>query len=186
MDPTSRPCKTRKAWDEPGHAHFLTFSCLHRWPLLSTDRSRQWVIDALRKVREERTLEIWAYVIMPEHVHVVIDASPTYNDVRSVLATIKRPVAVAAKRFLTETGERTWLDRLTVTYPSRKVFRFWEPGGGFDRNIFREKTLLSMVEYIHNNPVRRNLVADPLDWEWSSAKAWAGHTDVRLTVDAPF
>ena len=73
-----------------------------------------------------------------------------------------------------------------MTYPSRRVFRFWQPGGGFDHNVFREKTLPAIIEYIHANPVRRGLVAQPTDWAWSSARFWEGSADVPLRMDDPF
>jgi hypothetical protein len=47
---------------------------------------------------------------------------------------------------LEEHGQTEWLRRLTVEYPSRQVFRFWQPGGGFDHNVFREKTVATIVE----------------------------------------
>ena len=106
MDP--RPRKTRRAWNEPGHAHFLTYSCFRRLPLLT---------------------------------------------------------------------------RLSVEYPSRRVFRFWQPGGGFDPNAFREKTVPAVIDYIHANPVRRGLVAQPTDWEWSSARFWETWSNVPLRMD---
>jgi putative transposase len=49
-----------------------------------------------------------------------------------------------------------------------EVFRFWQPGGGYDRNITDKDTLVRMIDYIHENPVRKGLVTDPLDWKWSS------------------
>lgn len=64
--------KTRRAWDEPGHAHFLTYSCYQRLPLLSRDRTRRWVIEAMDRTRRKLDVHLWAYVIMPEHVHVLL------------------------------------------------------------------------------------------------------------------
>ena len=81
--------------------------------------------------------------------------------------------------------ERAWSCTLSVEYPSRRVFRFWQPGGGFDRNIFRERAVPAVIDYIHANPVRRGLVAQPTDWEWSSARFWQGWLDVPLRMDHP-
>jgi hypothetical protein len=70
-------------------------------------------------------------------------------------------------------------------YPSRRVFRFWQAGGGFDHNVFREKTVAAIVDYIHANPVRRSLVDQPTQWEWSSARFWDGCSNVPLRMDDP-
>ena len=86
---------------------------------------------------------------------------------------------------LLATGQTAWLERLTVRYPSRQVFRFWQPGGGFDRNIFREKTVPAVVSYIHENPVRRGLAETSTQWAWSSAGFWVGSHDSQLKMDAP-
>lgn len=177
--------KTRKAWDEPGHAHFLTYSCHHRLPLLSRDRSRRWVIEAMETTRRKLDVALWAYVIMPEHVHLLLCPRREQCEMRRILAALKRSVATAAKAFLLQHDEREWLERLTVRYPTREVFRFWQPGGGFDHNIFREKTVAAVVEYIHANPVRRGLVQHPTDWQWSSARFWDGCKDVPLEMDHP-
>lgn len=177
--------KTRKTWDEPGHAHFLTYSCHRRLPLLSRDRTRRWVIDAMESTRLHHDVALWAYVIMPDHVHVLLCPRRPRYQMRIILAALKRPVATSARAYLAEHRETRWLERLTVRYPTRRVFRFWQPGGGFDRNIFRDRTVAAVVEYIHANPVRRGLAEKPTDWEWSSARDWEGRRDVPLRMNGP-
>lgn len=81
---------------------------------------------------------------------------------------------VRAKAYLTETGNQKWIDRLTAPHGQRRVFHFRQPGGGYDRNIRLEKSLVEIVDYIHANAVRRGLVATPTDWVWSSARFWDG------------
>ncbi|MBI4719276.1 MAG: transposase [Planctomycetes bacterium] len=177
--------KTRRAWDEAGHAHFVTYSCFRRLPLLTRARSRQWVIDAIAAVRREQDVAIWGYVVMPEHVHVLLCPRCAEYEMRTILAGLKRPVSKAARAHLFEVGARPWLDRLTVRYPDRTVFRFWQPGGGFDRNVVEERSVPAILDYMHANPVRRELCAAPTNWEWSSARFWEGSSDVPLFMDDP-
>jgi putative transposase len=177
--------KTRKAWNEPGHAHFLTYSCFHRWPLLSKDRSRRWVLDGMEATRDKLDVALWAYVVMPEHVHIVLCPRRDRYDMRLILASLKRGVSKEAKNHLVGAGRHDWIERLTVTYPRRTVFRFWEPGGGHDHNIFRRRTLKEVVDYVHANPVRRGLVARPTDWYWSSARYWRDDDTGPLRMDHP-
>lgn len=178
-----KPRKTRKAWDEPGHAHFLTYSCQKRWPLLSKNRTRRWVVQAMEKTRRDLNIALWACVIMPEHVHIVLLPREPDHAMRRIMASLKRSVSDHARDYLKATGNTEWLDKLTVRYPSRTVFRFWQPGGGYDCNIWKEKTLMDVIEYVHANPVRRGLVEHPEGWEWSSARFWAGHEDVPIKMD---
>ncbi|MCB9849140.1 MAG: transposase [Phycisphaerales bacterium] len=179
----SLPRRTREAWNEPGHAHFLTYSCYQRLPLLTGDRARRWVVDALASTRSTLDVALWAYAIMPEHVHVLFCPRRADYEMRRILANLKHPVSDAARAFLDECENEEWLTRLTVEYPSRSTFRFWQPGGGYDKNLFRGKTLPAVINYIHANPVRRGLVDEPLDWNWSSARHWEGYRDVPLEMD---
>jgi len=178
--------KTRRAWNEPGHAHFVTYSCFRRLPLLTRDRTRRWVVDAIASVRDRHNAAVWGYVIMPEHVHLLLHPLRPRYSMSRLLTALKWPVSRAAREHLTDIGARRWLDLLTVHYPGREVFRFWQPGGGYDRNIVQEKSIAGVLEYIHANPVRRGLAKSPIDWEWSSARYWGGDRDVPLPMDNPF
>ena len=175
--------KLRGSCDDPGNAHELTFSCYQRRPFLESDRTRQWCVDALAQVRRTHDLELWAYVIMPEHVHLLM--LPRQDDYRvaDILKSIKQSVARRAVRYMRESCPER-LGEIEVVRPSgRREYRFWQQGGGFDRNVVRWETAWAMVEYIHNNPVRRGLVGSATDWVWSSARWYAGDTDAILAMD---
>ncbi len=86
------------------------------------------------------------------------------------LSTLKRPVSVKVKESLTQTSSPL-LQRLTVRErPGKSAFRFWQEGSGYDRNLDRSTTILSAINYIHENPVRRGLCDRATDWKWSSAR----------------
>ena len=162
--------KTVRHFDLPGDAHFLTFSCFHRMPLLSKDRTRKWFIEALENAREKYNFHLWAWVIMPEHAHLLIYPRGDGADLTaSILADIKRPVGQRAIAFLVDRNS-LFLERLTVRNKRRMYHRFWQAGPGQDHNIYDADTAHRVIEYIHNNPVRRGLVSRPEDWYWSSAE----------------
>jgi putative transposase len=175
--------KRVRSYNEPGHAHELTFSCFRRLPLLRRDRTRQWFLEALETARHRLNLALWAYVIMPEHVHVLVcPHEPTY-EVRLIRTALKVPVQRKALAFLRQQAPG-YLDRLRDEQPNGEVhYRFWQRGGGYDRNITDPATLRTMIEYIHNNPVRRGLVSAPAGWPWSSAAFYEGYKDVPLRMD---
>jgi len=76
------------------------------------------------------------------------------------------------------------LEHLRDEQPNGKVsYRFWQRGGGYDRNVWEPDTLRKMIEYIHDNPVRRGLVTRATDWPWSSARFNAGTGDAVLAMD---
>lgn len=77
--------KTCRRINEPGHAHELTFTCFKNIPLLSKDRTRQWFLDSLCKAAEKHSFHLWAYVIMPNHVHLLV--WPTRKKTRSAASS---------------------------------------------------------------------------------------------------
>jgi putative transposase len=151
--------------------------------LLAKERACRWVIEAMDDVRHKLGVALWGYVIMPEHVHLI--GFPQHPDscMEHILAALKRPVSRWAKQHLVDSGNTAWLERLTVTEAHRVVFRFWQPGGGYDRNIWHGRSIEEMIAYVHANPVRRGLVSAPLDWPWSSARFWHDRSG-PLAMDA--
>jgi putative transposase len=175
--------KRVKSYNEPGHAHELTFSCFQRLPLLSRDRTCRWFVDAMEKARRECRFLLWAYVIMPEHVHLLVWPQEKNYEIKLVRTALKVPVARQALRFLRRRAP-AFLERLKDVQPNGDVhYRFWQRGGGYDRNVIEPATLLEMIEYIHNNPVRRGLVERATDWIWSSARFYAGMSSVAIRMD---
>ncbi len=178
--------KTCRRYDEPGHAHELTFSCFRGLPLLARDRARGWLIEAIEAARRSPGFDLWAYVIMPEHVHVLLKPRPAAAIAR-ILWQLKRPVATRAFAHLRRSAPG-WMDRelAVIRRDGRRDRYFWQPGGGYDRNIVDPATARHVADYIHQNPVRRGLVARPEDWPWSSAGWYAGLRPVPVAIDPTF
>ena len=153
-------------YNEPGHAHSLTFSCKGRCPLLASDAAKQLLVESLATARQRHRFDVWAYVIMPDHVHLLIwPRQPDYS-ISEILRAIKRPMSFRAHQegLVTEPG-------------------FWLPGGGYDRNITAPEAVHAEIAYIHANPVRKGLCVKPEDWRFSGAAFWLGRHDVPLEMD---
>lgn len=174
--------KTMKHYELEGDAHYLTFSCFHRIPLLSKERSCQWFINALLKARIKHDFHVWAWVIMPDHAHLLIWPQRKKYKMGPILRSIKQPVGSQAIRHLRKHSP-TFLNRLRVINKNRTYYRFWQPGGGFDGNKVEPAAIHQIIEYIHNNPVRAGLVERAIDWKWSSAREWAELDGILLPVN---
>jgi putative transposase len=172
----------RRNYNEPGHAHELTFSCYKGHNFLGADRTRGWLVDSINDAREELNFALWAYVFMPNHAHLIIWPRESAYDIAVIRKAIKSPVGAHAIEYL-ENEEPHWLRRITRTRGSRIERLFWQSGGGYDRNIVDSKTLMRMIDYIHLNPVRKGSVEKAADWRWSSAAWYAGKTSVPLKID---
>ena len=176
VDPTTGRSffsKRRRRFDGDLAPRELTFSCYKRHPFLNRDRTRTWFVEALQESRKEWPVDLWAWVIMPEHVHLLFVPREACVSIGNFQGAIKEQVARQAIQWL-EQNAPEWIPRITVQEGSRMRRRFWQPGGGYDRNINSLETLLHMIEYIHLNPVRRGLVERAIDWKWSSARWYAG------------
>lgn len=175
--------KLRRLSDVPGEAHELTFSCYRRLKMFSRDRTRCWLIEALGAARRRHGFELWAYVIMPEHVHVLLYPNRDEYDTGAIRQSIKQPVGRKALNWL-KSNSPAWLVELRkVSANGRVHHRFWQPGGGYDRSVMKVETAWATVDYIHHNPVRRGLVEQPVEWAWSSARWYEGEGEVVLAMN---
>ena len=174
--------KTCRRYNDPGHAHSFTFSCFQRQPFLSKDRSRQWLVEAIDRARQIHEFHIWAYVFMPEHAHLLLFPLKIGYSVSAILTSIKKPVSNRAIAFLKATAPH-FLERMRDRQPNgRCVLRFWQRGGGHDRNLWSPAHIWEKIDYIHLNPVRRGLCETPAEWFWSSAGFYAGKRDGPLPI----
>ncbi|MGI8922851.1 MAG: transposase [Fimbriimonadales bacterium] len=85
--------KRRRAFDEPGHAHELTFSCCRRQPLLDEDAVKKLFLECLDEGRLRLGFKVWAYVVMPEHVHLLVHSGHKSCKVSSILTAAKSEFA---------------------------------------------------------------------------------------------
>lgn len=179
--------KRVKHYHEPGDFHELTFSCYQRLPLLTNDTWRGHLAGSLDDALCEHAFRLVAFVFMPEHVHLLI--WPTLRDagpecVSRFLADVKVGSSQKVKAELESTGSRL-LSQLTVRErPGRTVFRFWQEGPGYDRNLQTEASVTAGIDYLHLNPVRRRLCRLATDWKWSSAR-WYVSDGTACDPDLP-
>ena len=173
--------KTIHHIDELGHAHELTFSWVDRLDLLMADYARAWLAQSIDRARELHGFHLWAYVFMPNHVHLLIFPHRENYSTHKILQSIKQPVG---RKFMNRAKGIGGPVTLTPT-ESRAAARgqFWQEGPGYDRNVLELKTAYAMGEYIHANLVRRGLVELETDWRWSSARVWADIEGGPLRVD---
>jgi putative transposase len=164
---TEAPRKRIKHYDGEGHARELTFSCYDRRPYLSEPKVSDWFIKALVNARKKYPVHIWSYVVMPEHVHLLVWPFEPEFKISKLLESVKTSVA------------KRYANQLRKQNPSafKEVdgeFQFWQSGPGYDRNLDNDGTIWASIDYIHLNPVRRSLCDRALDWPWSSARVFNG------------
>ncbi|MBY0312034.1 MAG: transposase [Phycisphaerales bacterium] len=159
--------KRMRRREVPGGVRFITFSCERRLPLLGTSQARDIFATCLREGRERLDFKLLAWVAMPEHVHLLV-VPPEGLPLGSCLKSIKLSMQQRIVRFLRLSSDPLALEIIR----GDGVPRFWQKGGGFDRNVRSVAELQREVRYTHRSPVARGLVAEPCDWRWSSARWW--------------
>src|SRR5579885_2820292 len=147
-----------------GDLHFLTFSCYRRLPLLKSARARDIFVRELAGVRAEMRFRLIGYVMMPEHVHLLISEPPGKTP-STVLHRLKLRVAkrLRRKRRRPAAEQMELLFLKSVQAPRS----FWQ-ARFYDFNVYSEGKKKEKLNYMHANPVKRGLVDHPKDWAWSS------------------
>ena len=173
--------KRCKRWDVPFSAHALTFSCFGQQPFLRSARACKWFLDSLQRARAKTPFDLWAYVIMPEPVHLLL-LPHQGTTISATLASLKLSMTRKALNWVRRNSPR-FLARMEQRQGGVVRHRFWLPGGGYDRNLRSPHDVHEKIRYIHANPVRRGLVARPEDWPWSSARAHLHGADEPIPID---
>jgi len=103
-------------------------------------------------------------------VHLLVYPKEPIPRISFYLARIKQPFSKQIREILAAEGSPL-VSQLTVQErPGKPCFRFWQAGSGFDRNLFSAEAIASSLEYLHNNPVKRGLCQQAVQWKWSSAR----------------
>jgi putative transposase len=135
-------------YQQTGDFHFLTFSCDGRLPYLQTGPACSLFESALERIRQRYNFLVLGYVIMPEHIHLLV-SEPQNGTLARAIQALKLSVAVRRR-------ERPfWLRRY------------------HDFNVDTEKKHVEKLRYLHRNPVVRGLCTKPEDWPWSSFRHYA-------------
>jgi REP element-mobilizing transposase RayT len=156
-------------------ALFITAVTKDRLPVFKTDALKVVTCQALDEARKSGGFLLFAYVIMPNHVHLLTDCPRTSAD---VLRRVKGLTARRVIDYLKGNDYRSSLAKLRHTQWKRKhTHSLWQQEKNV-LSIFSEGMFMQKVNYIHLNPVRAELVNRTTDYRWSSARVWR-----RLEVD---
>lgn len=136
-----------------GGAHFITWSCYGRRPLLDSKPGRDLLLTVLELMRERYRFGVVGYVVMPEHVHLLI-SEPQIGDPSIVVQAVKLGFT-QRWRAITGVSGQFWQRRF------------------YDFNMWSQRKEIEKLKYMHRNPVVRGLVEKPDDWLWSSYRSYA-------------
>lgn len=151
-----------KRFQETRELHFVTFSCYHRRQRLASASARRVFEEALERIRQNYLLFVTGYVVMPEHVHLLLGEPERANLARAI-QSLKQGVA---RRLALRAPEPFWQERY------------------YDFNVWSERKVIEKLRYMHRNPIKRGLVAKPEDWPWSSFRHYATGTEGAVEIES--
>ena len=156
-----------------GYPHFMTLTVVNWIDLFTRRRYCELILDSLDYCTDCKDLQLFAYVIMPSHIHLI--ARCPELKMSGLLKSFKSYTAKAIYNSITlEPGEsrRHWLVDILESHAGRfrqnKHFMLWQKTN-YPIELDYDYIFDQKLAYIHNNPVAAGYVTDPSSWKYSSA-----------------
>jgi putative transposase len=147
------------------HLHFITCSCYRRLSLFASSRAKNLFVKILDEVRDRYGFALAGYVVMPNHIHLLI-GEPAIGTPSTVLQVLKQRVSRRLRQKpRPHPSSRQF--KLPFRDSSESLPRFWQ-SRFYDFNVWSQTKFVEKLHYMHMNPLKRKLVNHPRDWPWSS------------------
>src|SRR5882762_798212 len=147
------------------HLHFITCSCYRRMPLFASSRAKNLFVKILDAVRDCYGFAVAGYVVMPNHIHLLI-SEPAKGTPPTVMQVLKQRVS---RRIRRKPRKKVSFQQLRLPFRHAHDFlrQFWQ-SRFYDFNVWSHTKFVEKLQYMYMNPVKRKLVAHPKDWTGSS------------------
>jgi putative transposase len=161
-----------------GDLHFLTFCCYHRRPYLQTALAKSIFLEILAEVRAQFEFQLIGYVLMPEHVHLLL-SEPQNATLSTALQVLKQRVSRRLRQRPEPHPSEPSPNSIESFTDAR---RFWQRRF-YDHNVWSSAKKKEKLDYMHANPVNQRLVQHPADWPWSSFSFYANGQPGLIRID---
>jgi putative transposase len=154
-------------------AHELTLRANRRQTILESDLVCSHLAERIREESDRFDFSVWAFVFMPDHFHLLVHTERLSSDIGAYLDAVKQSFQERAIEILAEQSPQL-LGRLRSQQGGRTTYDLWQLTTGQNRNVDFSRPVRPLIDHLHENPVRKGLVMEPLEWKWSSAGSYAG------------
>jgi len=164
--------RTRYRVYDTNYPYFITSSLVEGYPIFSNPLAAQVVLDALEFIQNKRSTTVYAYVIMENHIHMIVQNDKLPQQIQAFKSWTARVIV----DLFSENGHTFQLYKMRKSKnPSHadSVHQLWQEGY-YPKKIFSDEMMIQKIEYIHNNPVKRGFVDRPEDWRYSSMRNYLG------------
>jgi REP element-mobilizing transposase RayT len=170
---------------DPANFYFITTTAIQRLHLFRRDVTKRFLVDTLDCMRLRGRFKLYAFVIMPNHVHLIIQCTEA-DPFSDVMRDFKKHIADRLLRQLKVEGNKSALARLAalVARPERQRYVVWE-AGYLAKAVFTPKFLRQKLNYLHANPCQPHwcLAESPENYIWSSARFYLSGERAIIPVD---
>lgn len=172
--------------EEQDGIYYLTFQIVRWIDLFTRPVYRDIVIDSLRFCQSNEGLAIYAYVIMSNHIHLLVQSEkvPLSNTIREFKSFTARKLLDTID--MEAESRRDWILNLfefaAKQHKRNEKYQVWTHENHAEL-IYSEKFMEQKINYIHQNPVRAGIVSKAEDYIYSSASAYTGDKEL-LEIEA--
>ena len=162
--------------------YFVTSTTVEWVSVFTNEKYYEILIEAIKFYQAKNKLEIFAYVILPNHFHLIVKSDELIDSMKLIKMYSAKEII---KQLLDE--KKNYILKLFQAnkkiYKTKSNYQVWQEGYK-PKEILSDKMLRQKVDYIHYNPVKKGLVSEPMDWKYSSAGFYEKGIEGVIKVDA--
>lgn len=156
----------------PDGVYFITFAVQGWVDVFTRNEYKDIIIDNLAYCQKNKGLELFAWCLMTNHVHLIARAAES-NKLSDILRDFKKFTSKAVLKAIAENDRESRKEWILTYFKTEKGNRFWR-GDNKPIELWSNKVIDQKLSYLHNNPVEEGLVFKPEDYVYSSAVDYAG------------
>ena len=172
--------RTRYRIFEAGYPYFMTCTIVGWLPIFTRPEAVEILFDSWRFLRQDRDFQLYGYVVLENHLHLIASAPELANAMKSFkMYTAGKIIDLLERHGATVLLRQ--LRALKLRHKTKSQYQVWQEGSK-PKQIESDEMMLQKLEYIHNNPVQRGYVDEPWHWRYSSARNYAGRPGLLEVV----
>ena len=157
---------------DPQYPHFLTMTVVDWLPIFSNRDIADIILGSMKYLQEEKKVTLYAYVMMENHIHCVVQC----DELSAAIQSFKSYTARCIIDYYKERKNASILKKfrqLKLVHKVDSEYQVWQEGS-HPEELTTDEMMQQKMEYIHNNPVQRGYVEEPSHWRYSSARNYEG------------
>jgi putative transposase len=166
--------RSRNRIFETDRPHFMTCTIVGWLAVFTRQEAVNLIFNSWRFLKEDNNFQVFAYVILENHLHLIASSPDLQTDMQRFKSYTARTIV----DLLEERKSHVLLRQLRahkLGHKKESDYQVWQEGS-HPQQIQGPEMMLQKIEYMHNNPVERGYVDEPVHWRYSSARNYAGRT----------